>query len=66
MAVKEKKLRVRLVRSLVGRPRKQREIVRGLGLRKVNSEAIRMDIPAVRGMIAKVSHLVHVEELSQK
>ncbi|MBD3414596.1 MAG: 50S ribosomal protein L30 [Candidatus Aminicenantes bacterium] len=64
MAVKEKEIRIRLVRSLVGRPQKQREIVRGMGLRKLNSEAIRKDNPAIRGMISKVSHLVQVEELS--
>jgi len=79
MAVKEKKeasqkkktssnrkIRVRLARSLVGQPRKQREMVRGLGLRKLNSEVMKKDCPEVRGMINKVSHLVDVEELSQK
>ncbi|MFO7981171.1 MAG: 50S ribosomal protein L30 [Candidatus Aminicenantes bacterium] len=66
MAVKEKKLKIKLVRSLVGRPRKQREVVRGLGLRKLNSEVIKKDCPEVKGMINKVSHLVKVEELNQK
>jgi len=63
---KEKKLKVTLVRSLAGRPQKQREIIRGLGLRNVNSEATRKDCPEIRGMIFKVSHLVKVEELNQK
>ncbi len=62
----EKNIKVRLARSLVGRPQSQREIVRGLGLRKVNSTAIRKDCPEIRGMIFKVSHLVQVEELSEK
>lgn len=66
MAVKEKKLRVKLIRSLVGQPRKQREVVRGLGLRKLNSEVIKKDCPEIKGMINKVSHLVKVEELDQK
>ncbi|HZX11797.1 MAG TPA: 50S ribosomal protein L30 [Acidobacteriota bacterium] len=66
MAVKEKKLKIKLVRSLVGRPRKQREVVRGLGLRKLNSEVIKKDCPEVKGMINKVSHLVKIEELNQK
>ncbi|MFW6123815.1 MAG: 50S ribosomal protein L30 [Acidobacteriota bacterium] len=66
MAVKEKKLSIKLMRSLVGQPRKQREVVRGLGLRKLNSEVIKKDCPEVRGMITKVFHLVKAEELNQK
>ncbi len=61
-----KKLRIKLVRSLVGRPRKQREVVRGLGLRRINSEVMKKDCPEVRGMVDKVSHLVNVEELDKK
>jgi large subunit ribosomal protein L30 len=57
----EKSLKVKLVRSLVGRPRKQREVVKGLGLRKMSSEVIRRDCPEIWGMINKVSHLVKVE-----
>jgi len=62
----EKKLRIKLVRSLVGRPQKQREVVRGLGLRRINSEVTKKDCPEVRGMVTKVSHLVNVEELGKK
>jgi large subunit ribosomal protein L30 len=65
-ATSEKKLRIKLVRSLVGRPRKQREVVRGLGLRRINSEVTKKDCPEVRGMVTKVSHLVNVEELGKK
>jgi large subunit ribosomal protein L30 len=61
-----KRLRIKLVRSLIGRPRKQREVVRGLGLRRMNSEVIKKDCPEVRGMVTKVSHLVNVEELGKK
>lgn len=68
MAVKNdnKALKVRLVRSLIGRPRKQREVIKGLGLRKIDSESILMDTPEIRGMIRKVPHLVHVEEIETK
>ncbi len=59
-------LKVKLVRSLVGRPRKQREVVKGLGLRKMSSEVIRKDCPEIRGMINKVSHLVQVEAVEKK
>lgn len=59
-------LKVKLVRSLIGHPRKQREVVKGLGLRKVNSEVIREDRPEIWGMIRKVPHLVKVEVLEKK
>jgi large subunit ribosomal protein L30 len=62
----EKQLKVRLVRSLIGRPKKQREVVKGLGLGKINSEVTRKDCPEVWGMINKVLHLVEVKELGKK
>lgn len=62
----KKQLKIRLVRSVIGRPRKQREVVKGLGLRKTNSEVIREDCPEIRGMINKISHLLNVEELERK
>lgn len=54
-------LRITLVRSLIGYPRRQRETAKGLGLRKINSLVVRPDRPEVRGMIDKISHLVKVE-----
>ena len=54
-------LRITLMRSLIGYPLRQRETVKGLGLRKINSRVVRPDRPEIRGMIAKVSHLVKVE-----
>jgi large subunit ribosomal protein L30 len=62
----EKQLKVRLVRSLIGRPRKQREVVKGLGLGRINSEVTRKDCPEIWGMINKVPHLVEVKELDKK
>ncbi|UCC38146.1 MAG: 50S ribosomal protein L30 [Candidatus Aminicenantes bacterium] len=62
----EKQLKVKLVRSLIGHPRKQREVVKGLGLRKVNSEVIRQDCPEIWGMIRKIPHLIKVEVLEKK
>lgn len=55
-------LKVKLVRSTIGRPGKHREIVRGLGLRKLNQVRELPDNTAVRGMIFKVEHLVQVVE----
>lgn len=59
-------LRITLVRSVIGRPRKQREIVKGLGLRRIDSTVIRRDCPEIRGMINKVVHLVKVEAIDNK
>jgi large subunit ribosomal protein L30 len=54
-------LRIRLVRSLIGYPREQREVAKGLGLRKLNSEVVRTDTPQIRGMIRKIVHLLDVK-----
>jgi large subunit ribosomal protein L30 len=46
--------------SPIGRPRDQRATLKGLGLDKIGRRARVEDTPAVRGMIAKVAHLVRV------
>ena len=51
---------IKLVRSVNGTRESHRATVRGLGLRKLNSESTLEDTPAVRGMINKVSYLVKV------
>jgi large subunit ribosomal protein L30 len=56
-------LKITLVRSCIGRPQKQRDNVRALGLRKLNSSVVKKDTPIVRGMINKVSHLLKIEEV---
>ncbi|MDD2443378.1 MAG: 50S ribosomal protein L30 [Desulfotomaculaceae bacterium] len=56
------KLKITLVRSLIGRPEDQRVTVRTLGLTKTNQTVIQEDTPQTRGMINKVVHLVKVEE----
>ena len=53
-------VRVKLVKSVAGTRESHRATVRGLGLRKLNSESTLEDTPAVRGMINKVSYLVKV------
>lgn len=57
------KLKVTLRRSGIGRPPKQRDTLRGLGLTRVARTRILEDSPAIRGMIAKVSHLVDWEQV---
>ncbi len=56
----KKTLTVKLVRSVAGTRESHRATVRGLGLRKTNSERVLEDTPAVRGMINKVAYLVQV------
>lgn len=51
---------IKLVRSIAGTRESHRATVRGLGLRKLNSESTLEDTPSVRGMINKVSYLVKV------
>ena len=57
----EKKLKVTLVKSVIGTKQSHRATVRGLGLRRLNSTAELEDTPAVRGMINKVSYLLKCE-----
>jgi len=56
------KLKITLVKSLIGHPERQRVTVRTLGLTKVNRSVIHEDTPQIRGMINKVAHLLKVEE----
>jgi len=57
-------LKVTLVKSPIKSTKPQRESVRGLGLKKINSSKFLKDSPEVRGMILKVGHLVEVEEVA--
>ncbi len=57
-----KHLKVTLVRSMNGRLRKHAACVRGLGLRRMHQSVIVEGTPSNRGMIAKVSYLLKVEE----
>ncbi len=56
------KVKITLVKSLIGRPEGQRTIVNTLGLKKLNSFVLRDESPALAGMINKVAHLVKVEK----
>ena len=55
-------LKVTQIASSIGRDRRQRATLIGLGLNKINRSRVLEDTPAVRGMIHKVHHLVRVEE----
>jgi len=57
-----KKIRIRQVRSSIGTKSGHREVLRGLGLRRIRHEVVREDTPAVRGMVNKVRYLLEVDE----
>lgn len=54
-------LKIKWVRSFIGCTDDMRQTIRGLGFRRMNQVIERPDNPAVRGMIAKVHHLVEIE-----
>lgn len=55
-------LRITQVRSAIGSKKDQKNTLRSLGLRRIRHQVTRPDTPVVRGMVAKVKHLVTVEE----
>jgi large subunit ribosomal protein L30 len=59
---KDKTVKVTLRRSVIGEKPKTRATVEGLGLRKIDQTVEQVDSPSLRGMLAKVSHLVGVED----
>lgn len=61
MTENPKKIKVTLVKSLIGTKQSHRATVRGLGLRGINSTAELEDTPAVRGMINNIYYLVKSE-----
>jgi large subunit ribosomal protein L30 len=57
-------LKITLRRSRIGTTPRQREVLRGLGLRRINSTILREDTPSIRGMVNKVVHLIEVETVA--
>ena len=62
MSAERKIIKVKQVRSGIGCPREMRETLKALGLGKMHRVAERIDSPELRGMIAKIPHLVQVVE----
>lgn len=60
------RLRITQVRSVIDRPKDQKATVRRLGLHRINDTVVKDDRPEIRGMIAKVRHLVTVEEVAEE
>jgi ribosomal protein L30 len=57
------KVKIKQVRSTIGRPKKQKLTIEALGLGKINRVVEHEATPSILGMITKVSHLVEVEQL---
>ena len=56
------KIRIQYYRSTIAFPKTQKEIVRSLGLRKLNQIVVRPDTASMRGAVAKVPHLLRIIE----
>ena len=56
------RIRIQYYRSTIAFPRKQKDIVRSLGLRKLNQIVERPDTPAMRGTVQKIPHLLRIVE----
>ena len=57
----EKKIRITLIRSPLGRQPVQRRTVRALGLKRLNHSVVQRESPEIMGMVNRVQHLVEVE-----
>ncbi|MBE2186111.1 MAG: 50S ribosomal protein L30 [Rhodothermales bacterium] len=58
-------LKITQVRSIIKRPETQKRVMRALGLRRMHQTVEQPDTPTIRGMVAKVSHLVALEEVAE-
>jgi large subunit ribosomal protein L30 len=57
-------IKITLKRSPIGRPKKHKAIIRGLGLKRTNQSVVLKETPEIWGMINKIPHIVDVERLS--
>jgi large subunit ribosomal protein L30 len=62
MTAAKKKIKIQYVRSKICTPVKHKLVIKGLGFTRLNQVIEREDTPSIRGMIAKVPHLVQVVE----
>lgn len=59
------KIKITQVRSVIGSQKRQRQTMEALGLRRMHQTVEHQDSPVVRGMLAKVQHMVTVEEAGE-
>ncbi|HET6933799.1 MAG TPA: 50S ribosomal protein L30 [Candidatus Angelobacter sp.] len=62
MTAAKKKIKIQYVRSKICTPVKHKLVIKGLGFTRLNQVIEREDTPSIRGMIAKVPHLVQIVE----
>lgn len=62
MTAEKKKIRIKYVRSKICTPQKHKLVVKGLGFTRLNQVIEREDTPSIRGMVAKIPHLVTIVE----
>ena len=55
-------IKITQVKSIIDRPKKQKDTMKALGLRRINHTVEKEGTPQILGMVAKVSHLIRVEE----
>ena len=60
MAKPSDTIKIRLIKSAIGKPPRQRKVLKGLNLNRVNKTVTLRDTREIRGMIEKVSHLVEI------
>jgi large subunit ribosomal protein L30 len=53
-------IKIKLVKSGIGFPAKQKKVIQGLGFSKLNQVITRPDTPQIRGMVFKIKHLVEI------
>ena len=58
------RLRITQRRSAIGRHRRQKQTLEALGIRRLHQSAVHDDTPQIQGMIARVGHLLEVEEIT--
>ena len=59
----EKKIKIRLVKSTIGTPKKIKNVIFALGLTRPNSEVIHYASPTILGMVRKTNHMIQVFEI---
>mgnify|MGYP001587697635 FL=1 len=64
-ANRPRNLAITLLKSVIGYPPAKRLVVQSLGLRRIRHTVVRSDTPQIRGMIAKINHLLDVKEVSE-
>lgn len=57
------KIKITQVKSLIKRPQRQKDTIKALGLKRINHSVVHELNPQIKGMVAKVNHLVKVEEV---